>query len=598
MRIEPFDLVGMFTAIWRGKWVVIFTMFIAGLVAGYYAFAIATPQFAATATIQVELGRAQIPETTGNSIDPARLNTQAAILRSRHLLAQVVDDLDLTHDPTFNRYLTPIAPWSITGLRNQLRTAFSGATATPPTAATILDKTIENLAAALTTGPERGTYIFAVTAVTPSAAQSTLIANTLASAYLLDQNIARQMENETTVQGLGERVGALQVELQSKETAINTLLTTGQMQDGAQLDALNSQALETDQRLGELRNALAVSPRSPNAIHAQIVALESFRDGLRSQITQQSAGLVQLQQLRREAESTRTLYTTLLAQLQEMQSGHGSNGTAGRILSPASPGRYVAPRKMLILLIALLTGASVGIALVLIRHSRVAASDTLTTRTGLPVLARLPRISARTLKTFAGAKAQQCDNAVNQLRTALLLRENTRTAQVVVTTTVNRHQKTPTVTLALARSLGRLGKTVLVIDANTQCTKLSQLIGQSHPVSLEQVMTRQVAITDAVVWSSAIKADILCAPPADQHITDAISSPQFAQMIAHARTIYDYIVIDAPAVLGGPDTAIIAQCADAVLCVVMDRKTLLSEIIKGRDALAAVGTPLTGAVMM
>ena len=252
-RIEPIDIMRILRVIWHGKLTIILTTVLAIAAAGYYAFAIATPRYAATTTLQIVVNAEQSlngeQTLAGLPNDLSGLKTEIAILQSRHLLALVVADMNLLEDPAFNRYLTEVPAWSKTGIRNSLRSYLSGVVQAPPDDAAILDKTIDNLATTIAVTPLRDTAILQIAATTGNRQTSAQVTDKLAEVYLADQATAAQAATEQTFGWLSERVFDLQITLEAKETAINDRITANQADDADILEALSRQSIETRERL-------------------------------------------------------------------------------------------------------------------------------------------------------------------------------------------------------------------------------------------------------------------------------------------------------------------------------------------------------------
>lgn len=597
--IEPVDLLGFASGLWQGRWTVALTTLLTVLIAGYYAFCVASPQYAATATLQIDLRGPEQDQTAGLGIDIAQLNTQATILRSRHLSEQVIAKLNLTEDPEFNRYLVPLSPWSITALRTRLRSFLTGSDLVQPDPTLTIEKTVENLQAALSITPDRGTYIFAITATTAAPVRSAEIANSLAKAYLTDQINAQQTETNNAVDALTERVATLRTETETLETAITALLMTGQVQDAALLDPLSRQAIDTDQRLAEAQRTLSLDPEDINA-QAQIRALETYRDSLTAKLATQSAGLVQLQQLRREVTATRTMYQTLLDRLNTTRVQHGLDLPRSRILSPASTGRYAAPRKILILAIATLLGTLLGGGVVLFRQRgilRPAAMSIQLDRRILAQFPKLPRFNAdRLLRQIGKNPRSPTAEAASQLRTALLFTPGTQPPGVILVTSSTQGEGKTTTAIALSDAMARLGLSVLLVEANLHQRSIAAYFPASD-IGIVAVIKGATRLADAITVHPDIKADVLCAETSTQNPSDLLSSAGYADLSAQARAAYDVVVIDAPAVLNSADAAILAQTADSIIYVVQANKTRLPSVQQGYAALRAVNADIRGLVI-
>lgn len=619
-RIDPLDVSGLIHSLWRGKWRIALTTILAVLAAGYYAFVVAQPRFAATATLHIEASRNAAGDLTAQRGSVAvNLNTEAAILNSQHLLGQVVDQLDLLGDPEFNRYLTPRSPWSLTGMRTRLRNTLTGEVEVMPDQAAVARKTMENLRAAVTGQAQRDSRIFNVNATSASAEKSMRIANTLATLYLADQIQTQFAATDRAVNWLSEKVYEQQVALARKETAITDLIMLAQVSDEATLDAISRQAIETDERLRDARAALnrltgngqdaalvTTAARGDNAprLRGQIVALEVLRARLAAQLAGQSAGLVQLNQLQREADATRVLYETFLTRLQEVSLHRGLQSPESRILNVAGPGRYVAPRKVLILAIAALLGFAGGIGWTFLREAmRTGFRDaaTLAHATNLPVMGQLPtmvlRKPDRLLDHLATARSMPVHDAVRNLRTALLLSDADEPPQSILCTSSIADEGKTMLAITLAQNLANLGKSVLLLDGDQRGAGVSTYFSTTPAHELSAVINGDVALETAVARDPRWTVDVLTGQRGAAHTADLFCSTAFTAFMHRMRECYDYIVMDAPPVLAAPDARLLAQHSDAVVYTVRWNKTSGDLIMAGKRELDNVHAPITGLVL-
>jgi len=108
---EILDIAALAAIIWRGKWWILVTTVLAIVAAGYYAFSVAVPQFRSTSVVIFETQQESIIDlqsvVSGFSGDTSAINSEVEVLRSRGLMAKVVDRLDLASDPEFNAELRP-----------------------------------------------------------------------------------------------------------------------------------------------------------------------------------------------------------------------------------------------------------------------------------------------------------------------------------------------------------------------------------------------------------------------------------------------------------------------------------------------------------
>jgi len=108
---DDIDLMELFRALWRGKWIVVLVTALAVVAGGYYALGLARPAYRSSAELTLEVRTNQVVDIesviSGVSTETAALNTEAEIILSRRLLGKLVDDLALVEDPEFNPGMKP-----------------------------------------------------------------------------------------------------------------------------------------------------------------------------------------------------------------------------------------------------------------------------------------------------------------------------------------------------------------------------------------------------------------------------------------------------------------------------------------------------------
>ncbi|MDF0601562.1 Wzz/FepE/Etk N-terminal domain-containing protein [Psychromarinibacter sp. C21-152] len=455
---DEIDLLELFGALWRGKWVIALFAILAVAAGGYYAFGVAEPQYSATSRLVLEARDQQVVDVesvvSGVSTDAPALNTELSIMVARPLIEELVRDLDLLEDPEFNPSLTEPSAFSPSTVISLAKSwlGMDAAEEAPPTDRQIFDKTVENVSAAITASNERESYIFSLRATTGDPEKSANMVNRLAQIYLDDQIETKFAATEYAVDWLSERVSELEHELKEQEDAILDLQSSGAFETQAGLQALKLQERDLEERMTELREtAEAASARAaqleefretgefeaaaalagdatlqgaldaavagePAAFRArldtliedareradaaeqQLTSLEPRHDDLLAQIEEREGQRQELSQLMRDADATRVLYETFLTRLKETSIQIGLQQADSRMLASALPGKQVAPRTSMILALALVLGLMLGAAVILLRqflNKGFRTAEDLEQATAHTVVGQVPRIPIR-----------------------------------------------------------------------------------------------------------------------------------------------------------------------------------------------------------
>ncbi len=459
---DVLDLSALFSAIWRGKWIICVIAILAVLAGGYYAFVAATPLYKSTAVVILETEQQSIVDLQGVvgglTGDTSEVNSEVEVLRSRGLMGKVVDRLNLVADPEFNGTLRPPSP--IDSLKDTIKTLI-GATepelslAPEEQARRERDAVVTELLEQVVVRNVPLSLVFQVTVESEQAEKSALIADTIVELYVLNQLEVKFEATEQATSWLAARVSELQVQLEEAEAKLADFSTSTelvsveslqaqevQLKDlrdristaeeseiamQAQLESLRAAGTradraalsndpqlrrfltraETDNQMADafdtrFEQVLARAELDLSRTQQQVAALKNSEVELTDQISRQGEDLITLQQFTREAEAIRLLYEYFLTRLKETAAQQGIQQADSRILSnsvvPAAP---ASPRKTLILGLSGILGVMFGIGLVLLREARHKGFRTardLEAHTGYTVLGQVPQIPARSRK--------------------------------------------------------------------------------------------------------------------------------------------------------------------------------------------------------
>lgn len=659
---DEIDLLDLFRVLWRGKGWIALSMLLAVMAGAYYAYVMATPLYTAHAVVALEGRQSNARDiasiVSGLTADPATINTEKELMRSRRLTEKVVNDLDLLDDPEFNSAARVTEPWTTGWLKEQLL-----GSGEPMSEAEAFDRTVDNLLEQVKVDNARDSYVFTITAETSSPQKSATIANKMAEVYRADQVEFKFEETERATIWLSERVVSLKEDLEEVETELNEFTSVTELVSpealsalGVQLKDLRERLASADARHGELiarREALAKAATSGDPQELATIAddaalerlaeriaggadaMEAFErrqeevlrraeqdiarsereatlleraiEELEQRIDRQSRELINLHQLEREVEATSLIYQSFLSNLKETSIQQGLHRPDARIFSDAvirkSP---TSPRKKLVLGFAMLFGLFAGSGFVLLRErmqSGFRTAEELEAFSEMGVIGETPLAPTRRRKQLPDyliAKPQSAyAEAVRNLRTSVLLSQSEKgPPKVVMLTSSVPGEGKSTLTVSLAQNLSGLGMRVLLIEADLRRGTLSEFVeaGGERP-GLISAVTGRHPLSDAVLQSETLGVDLLLREEGSANAADFFSSPDFARFMSSIREAYDIVLIDSPPVLAVTDARIIGQYADAILYVVRWDGTPRTQLAAGLRRLKSLGLKVSGLVL-
>jgi capsular exopolysaccharide synthesis family protein len=170
------------------------------------------------------------------------------------------------------------------------------------------------------------------------------------------------------------------------------------------------------------------------------------------------------------------------------------------------------------------------------------------------------------------------------LRTQLLLAAERRRAagkemQAVVVASARPGEGKTTTAINLAWMLAQTdGVNCLVIDADLRMPSLADYLGVEEHPGLSDVFDGTVELEQAIVKLNPAGLHLLPGGAARQDIAELISGNAFRRILDKARTMFDYIIIDAPPLAIFTDAAVLINLADGAMLVVKSGKTRYATI--------------------
>lgn len=644
---DEIDLRAFAYALWRGKIWILVAAALCAAAGWFWATRIAVPVYTATATVVLEPSPTSVVDlkgvASGLGSDQMSINTEAEVLTSRRLMEQLTDRLDLTADPEFNRWL--------------------GAE-TRPAPDVQRAATLRAVRAAISVANLRASYVFEITAVTTDPVKSEMLASTLAEVYVEDRLTVKFDATEAATGWLTERVAALKRELEASETAVQAFAANTELVSPEALTGLARQLKDNRARRADLARARDAAAATLAALEAALARAVDTRDRaaltalaaiaddallsrlvaegaelpritgrvetLRAQLEDQRAGadariralaaaaetmaashdaqaadLVRLEQMKREADASRSLYEYFLTRLKETAVQQGIQQADARVLSAAArPLAPSAPRRNRVLVLTLLVGGLLGAAAVILRETLdtgFRTAEAVEADTGLAVFGQVPKIPARTrsdvLDHLIRNPASAAAEAVRNLRTSLMLSNVDRPPQVILSTSAMPGEGKTTLAIALARNYANLGRKVLLVEGDLRRRVFRDYFALEDKGGLRAVLSAEKTFEAVVQPVAKLGADVLTGGDSPANAADLFSSARFATLMRGLRQRYDIVIIDMPPVLLVPDPRIVATHADAVLFSIRWNHTSREQVAEAIRQFDLAETSITGLVL-
>lgn len=171
-------------------------------------------------------------------------------------------------------------------------------------------------------------------------------------------------------------------------------------------------------------------------------------------------------------------------------------------------------------------------------------------------------------------------------------------SQVVLVTSPSAGEGKTTTAAHLAAVLAEAGRRTLVISADFRRPRIHEYFGVPREPGLSDVLdsgTGRVRLSDLQMTTSFAGVHLL--PSGGPVDNPAQLLAESADLIAAARQLFDYIVIDTPPLLVANDATELAGIADVVIMVAKADRTSRSSSRRASEVLRRVGAPVLGVVI-
>ena len=316
--------------------------------------------------------------------------------------------------------------------------------------------------------------------------------------------------------------------------------------------------------------------------------------------------------MRREAESGRRLYESLLQRAAETGVAGELETSNIRIVDEAeTPLRPVQPQRQLILLIGLLGGSVVAVGLVGFFEyldDRIRTPEDIKDHLQIPFLGMVP-YAAKTAKNkedpqgdrrhdvliSTGAPANFVES-IRAVRTNLLFSSAEEGCRMVQVTSTAPAEGKSCVSANLAISLAQLGMRTLLIDADLRRPQQHHYFGQNAEPGLSNFIVNDVR--EGVIRKTTSKGLVMIpAGTVPPNPVELLGSTQFKRLLESFRERFDWIVFDTPPVLPIADALVTAKTVGSVLFVVVADNTSRRVAGDAIQQLSQSGANVYGAVL-
>jgi succinoglycan biosynthesis transport protein ExoP len=302
-----------------------------------------------------------------------------------------------------------------------------------------------------------------------------------------------------------------------------------------------------------------------------------------------------------EVDTNRALYDGLLQRFKEIgvAGGVGINNVA--VVDTADvPQKPSSPRLMLNLLASLFAGLMLGAGLAILLEQMdeaIADPGEIERQFGLPLLGSVPRVENVSPREALLDRKSELIDAYIAVQTNLGFTTEHGVPRSLAITSTRPAEGKSTTALALATTLARAKRRVILIDGDMRAPSVHQLGGVGHAYGLSNFLAGQDNIEAMTFQMSDLGFTAMSAGPIPPNAAELLTGNRLSVLIERLLDTYDHVIVDSPPVMGLADAPLIAGRVEGVVYVVESHGIRSSMVKTALARLASANAHIIGGVL-
>lgn len=170
--------------------------------------------------------------------------------------------------------------------------------------------------------------------------------------------------------------------------------------------------------------------------------------------------------------------------------------------------------------------------------------------------------------------------------------------KTIVITSARENEGKSTICAELAKSLAETEKKTLLIDADMRKSVLLRRNNASQNFcGLSEFLSGQSNLDKALYNTQNPYFDVIFSGHFPPNPVELLGSKRFKQLLLDAKSVYDYVILDAPPLGSVIDSAVIASACDGAAIVVTPGRITVNECAEVKEQLEKSGCKILGAIL-
>ncbi|WP_103727359.1 GumC family protein [Novosphingobium sp. HII-3] len=348
--------------------------------------------------------------------------------------------------------------------------------------------------------------------------------------------------------------------------------------------------------------------RVSGSLLAEFREAQEREDALQARVNQLKSSYLDLRRrsiqyniYQQEVDTNRSLYDGVLQRFKEIGVAGGVGVNNVSIVDPAdTPQRPSSPRMLINVMVALVLGVGLGglVALGLEQIDEAIADPVeVERRLGLPLLGAVPKLSEGTPKEALLDRKSAIVDAYLSVQTNLAFTTEHGVPRSFVVTSTRPAEGKSTTALALATTLARGQKKVILVDGDMRSPSVHHLGGVDHDRGLSNFLSGEDNLEILTFPMPDFGFTAMSAGPIPPNAAELLTGNRLSVLVERLLQTYDHVVIDSPPVMGLADAPLIASRVEGVVYAVESHSIRSSMVKTALARLMSANARIIGGVL-
>ena len=330
-------------------------------------------------------------------------------------------------------------------------------------------------------------------------------------------------------------------------------------------------------------------------------ALQMKVDQLKSNYLDLRRRSIQYNIFQQEVDTNRALYDGLLQRFKEIGVAGGVGVNNIVVVDPADiPQKPSSPRFLLNLIVSLILGLGLGAASAFALEQMdeaITDPEEVQRRLGLPLLGSVPKLEKGTPSEALLDRKSELNDAYIAIQTNLAFTTEHGVPRSFSVTSTRPGEGKSTTALALATTLTRAKRKVILIDGDMRSPSVHHLGGVDHDRGLSNFLSGEEDINLLTFEMRDLGFTAMSAGPIPPNAAELLTGTRLSLLIERLLEDYDHVVIDSPPIMGLADAPLIAGRVEGVIYAVESHGIRSSLVQTALARLATANARVFGGVL-